>query len=162
MSLFAVLGFLTIAFGGQALLSLTATPPEPDELLATAAAEASPVEKLRMCRKGEKNTAIKTGVVDGDTPWLRGTDDPMKDYDTPETQTDICGGASEVALGRRAGARFLELLNSNHWTIETFGVDRTGRRVLATIRIAGRDVGDILIAEHLARRWPDGREFWCS
>ena len=42
-----------------------------------------------------------------------------------------------------------------------FGVDGTGSRTLATIRIAGHDVGDILIAEGLARRWPDGDEFWC-
>ena len=115
-----------------------------------------------MCRKGEKNTPTKTCVVDGDTLWIQGTDYRMNGYDTPETQTDICGGAAEVALGRKAGARFLQLLNSNAWTIETFGIDGTGRRVLATIRIGGQDVGDILIAEHLARQWPDGEEFWCS
>ena len=39
--------------------------------------------------------------------------------------------------------------------------DGTGSRTLATIRISGRDVGDILIEERLARRWPDGYEFWC-
>lgn len=32
-------------------------------------------------------------------------------------------------------------------------------RTLATIRIGERGVGDILIAEGLARRWPNGREF---
>ena len=46
------------------------------------------------------------------------------------------------------------------WTIERFGLDRNGRR-LATIRIGDTDVGDILIAEHLARSWPDGDEWWC-
>jgi endonuclease YncB( thermonuclease family) len=114
-----------------------------------------------MCYEREKNTATKTCVVDGDTLWIRGTDYRLKDYDTPEPQTDICGGPAEVALAHRASARFLQLLNSNIWTIETFGRDSTGRRTLATIRIGGQDVGDILISEHLARKWPDGDEFWC-
>ncbi|MEO9228759.1 MAG: thermonuclease family protein [Devosia sp.] len=115
-----------------------------------------------MCNKGEKNTSTKTCIVDGDTLWIRGIDYRMQGYDTPETQTNICGGAAEVALGHRASARFLQLLNGNVWTIETFGTDSTGRRTLATIRIGAQDIGDILISEHLARRWPDGAEFWCS
>jgi endonuclease YncB( thermonuclease family) len=110
---------------------------------------------------GERNTSTKTCVVDGDTLWLSGTDYRLKDFDTPEPQTNICGGSAEVALAHRASARLLQLLNGSAWTIETFGMDETGRRVLATIRIDGRDVGDILIAEGLARRWPDGDEWWC-
>lgn len=118
-------------------------------------------EQLRMCRQGERNTASKTCVVDGDTLWLRGVNYRLKSFDTPEPQTAICGGQREVALAHRASARLLELLNENEWTIETYGLDGTGKRVLATIRLNGRDVGDILIEEHLARRWPDGEEFWC-
>jgi len=57
----------------------------------------------------------------------------------------------------------LELLNSNDWTIERFGLDSTrSKRRLATIRIDGRDVGDILIEERLARPWPNGKEWWCN
>jgi micrococcal nuclease len=52
-------------------------------------------------------------------------------------------------------------LNDNSFTVQTFGVDSTGERTLATIRIAGQDVGDILIEERLARHWPDGDEWWC-
>ncbi|AVF05752.1 nuclease [Devosia sp. I507] len=108
------------------------------------------------------NTADKTCVVDGDTLWLQGENIRLKDFDTPEPQTQICGGAAEVELADRASARLLELLNNNSWTIERFGFDSTrSRRTLATIRIDGRDVGDILIGEGLARRWPDGHEFWC-
>jgi Micrococcal nuclease (thermonuclease) homologs len=101
-----------------------------------------------------------TCVVDGDTIWLDGQNLRLQSYDTPEPYTDICGGQAEVALARRASARLLELLNSNAFTVETGRKDRYGR-VLATIRIDGRDVGDILISEGLARRWPDGHEFWC-
>lgn len=101
-----------------------------------------------------------TCVVDGDTIWFQGVNLRLESFDTPEPHTAICGGAAEVALARRASARLLELLNSSPFTVQTGGTDRYGR-VLATIRIAGRDVGDILINEGLARRWPDGHEWWC-
>lgn len=103
-----------------------------------------------------------TCVVDGDTIWLDGQNLRLQSYDTPEPHTAICGGAREVELAKRASARLLDLLNSNAFTMETFGLDNTGQRTLATIRVAGRDVGDILIEEGLARRWPDGHEWWCS
>lgn len=101
-----------------------------------------------------------TCVVDGDTIWLNGVNLRLESYDTPEPYNDICGGRAEVALAHRASARLLQLLNSNSFTVETGRKDRYSR-VLATIRIGGRDVGDILIGEGLARRWPDGHEFWC-
>lgn len=102
-----------------------------------------------------------TCVVDGDTIWLDGVNLRLKSFDTPEPYEQICGGRAEVALARRASARLRELLNSNPFSVETFGRDGTGKRILATISIGGRDVGDILIAEGLARTWPDGDEWWC-
>lgn len=101
-----------------------------------------------------------TCIVDGDTIWLQGVNLRLESYDTPEPYNDICGGREEVALAHQASARLLQLLNGNPFTVETGGEDRYGR-VLATIRIGGTDVGDILIEEGLARRWPNGREFWC-
>jgi endonuclease YncB( thermonuclease family) len=112
--------------------------------------------QFRMCGSGQRHTC----VVDGDTIWFEGTNLRLQAYDTPEPYNDICGGAQEVALAKRASARLLELLNSNGFTVDTFGTDRYGR-TLAIIRIGGTDVGDILISEGLARRWPDGPEFWC-
>ncbi|WIY54173.1 thermonuclease family protein [Devosia sp. YIM 151766] len=102
-----------------------------------------------------------TCIVDGDTIWLDGQNLRLQSYDTPEPYNDICGGQAEVALAHRASARLLDLLNANSFTVQTSGQDRYGR-VLATIRIGGRDVGDILIEEGLARRWPDGHEWWCE
>lgn len=101
-----------------------------------------------------------TCIVDGDTIWLEGRNLRLESFDTPEPYNDICGGRTEVELAHRASARLRDLLNQNSFTVETHGKDRYDR-TLATIRINGRDVGDILIAEGLARRWPDGREFWC-
>jgi endonuclease YncB( thermonuclease family) len=112
--------------------------------------------QFRMCGSGQRHTC----VVDGDTIWLEGINMRLQAYDTPEPYNDICGGAQEVALAKRASARLLELLNANSFSVETSGTDRYDR-TLATIRIDGTDVGDILISEGLARRWPDGPEFWC-
>jgi len=56
----------------------------------------------------------------------------------------------------------IELLNSHDWTVEYGELDNTGTRALVTIRIGGRDIGDVLIAEGLARSWPYGEEWWCS
>lgn len=128
--------------------------------LLTLPAVAQPV-RLDMCN-GRRNTADKTCIVDGDTLWLQGENIRLKDFDTPEPQSQICGGDTEVRLAHQASARLLDLLNSNDWTIEYFGYDSTSsKRRLATLRINGQDVGDILIAERLARRWPDGDEWWC-
>lgn len=130
--------------------------------LAPAQAQPQPRLRLDMCNS-RPNTAQKTCVVDGDTLWLSGENIRLKDFDTPEPQSSICGGDAEVALAKRASARLLELLNGNGWTIERFGYDRTSsKRRLATIRIDGRDVGDVLIEERLARRWPNGEEWWCD
>lgn len=99
-------------------------------------------------------------VVDGDTIWLNGQNLRLQSFDTPEPYEGICGGAKEIALAGQASARLVQLLNGSDFTVETAGQDRYGR-TLATIRINGTDVGDILISERLARRWPDGDEWWC-
>ncbi|MEP4703429.1 MAG: thermonuclease family protein [Hyphomicrobiales bacterium] len=116
------------------------------------------VDTISYCVQGQKRI---TCVVDGDTLWLHGTKIRLKGFDTPEPQVKLCGGNRERALADKASGRLIELLNTNDWTIDYFGKGRNGRR-LATISIKGRDVGDILIEEKLARSWPDGHEFWCN
>lgn len=102
-------------------------------------------------------------LVDGDTIWIDGKKLRMIGYDTPEPTTHICGGKAEVALANKATARTLELLNTKSWTVQYSGdIDNTGSRELITIFVEGRDLGEILIKEKLARRWPDGHEFWCK
>lgn len=124
-------------------------------------APAAEAASLRMCHPGEPNTSSKHCIVDGDTLWLNGRNVRLEGFDTPEPTSQICGGDREVALAHRASDRLQQLLNSEQWTIELGGVEAMGKRTLGTIWIAGRDVGDILIEEGLARRWPDGDEFWC-
>lgn len=129
---------------------------------ATSDANVVPADNLAICAQNQRNTSDKTCIVDGDTLWLGGVNIRLKDFDTPESRTNICGGFFEIDLATTATRRLQKLLNGNAWTIETFGIDGTGKRRLATIKIDGVDVGDILIAEKLARRWPDGDEFWCK
>jgi endonuclease YncB( thermonuclease family) len=122
---------------------------------------ASDHPRLAMCTSGRSHDDSRSCVVDGDTIWLDGESLRLESYDTPEPRDNICGGKREVTLAHRASARLLELLNSNPWTVQRFGLDPNGR-TLATIRINGEDVGDILIEEGLARHWPDGDEWWCD
>ena len=117
--------------------------------------------RLEMCTRNQPNTPNKTCIVDGDTLWLRGENIRLEGFDTPEPQTNICGGDREKALAAQASARLRELLNENEWTIARDGVDRNGR-TLATIRVGGRDVGEWLVEEGLARWWPNGEEWWCD
>ena len=112
---------------------------------------------IEKCGSGQRHTC----VVDGDTIWLSGEKIRMMGYDTPEPTTNICGGFREIDLADRASRRLIELLSGTNVTIERWGVDRYDR-TLAVVRIDGVDVGDILIAEGLARSWPDGAEFWCE
>lgn len=125
-------------------------------------AQAQPRPQIAKCVPGQARTADEYCLVDGDTIWIDGEKLRMEGYDTPEPQTHICGGEAEVALAHRASDRVIELLNSHNWTVEYGERDNTGTRTLVTIRIGGRDIGDILIEEGLARSWPDGDESWCS
>ena len=102
-----------------------------------------------------------TCVVDGDTLWLDGVKHRLKGYDTPEPLVHVCGGRKERKLAKRASSRLIELLNTKPWKIKTVGKGSLGR-ALSILTIQGRDVGDILIEEGLARKWPDGHEFWCD
>jgi endonuclease YncB( thermonuclease family) len=130
-------------------------------LLANPVAAGEP--PLRMCAPGQQNTSHKTCIVDGYTLWLNGENIRLRDFDTPEPQTQICGGNREVALAHKASVRLMQILNTSIWTIQRFGHERggKGKRTLATIYVNGRDLGDTLIRERLARRWPDGDEWWC-
>lgn len=123
----------------------------------TALLIASPAFAIEECGSGQRYTC----VVDGDTLWFEGQKMRLEGYDTPESTTNICGGRNEIALARRATARFIELLNTTEIEIYSAGgSDRYGRD-LVRITSNGRDVGDILVSEGLARYWPDGPEFWC-
>lgn len=102
-------------------------------------------------------------VVDGDTIERAGANYRLVGYDTPETHHAKCD--EERALGEAAARRLEELIASGSIRIvsESKRRDKYGRG-LARLLINGRDVGEILISEGLARPY-DGRTrrtLWCS
>jgi micrococcal nuclease len=100
-------------------------------------------------------------VIDGDTIRYGGVKIRLADIDAPEVFSPRC--ASEAARGERATRRLLELMNQGPFRMVAGGrdEDRYGRK-LRTIERNGRSLGDVLIAEGLARPWDGARRSWCS
>ncbi len=101
-------------------------------------------------------------VVDGDTikaPY--GVTYRLLGFDTPETHFAKCDAERE--LGLAAKDRLEELLATGEVrVIESGKRDKYGR-TLAALTVNGRDVGDILIGESLARPYKGGhRDSWCG
>ena len=99
-------------------------------------------------------------VVDGDTIYLGGSKVRIADIDAPETHDYGC--PSELALGNRATDRLGALLNSGRVTLRPIDRDRdVYGRLLRRVEVDGRDVGDTLVSEGLARPYAGGRKPWC-
>ena len=103
-----------------------------------------------------------TCVMDGDTFYFRGESIRIADIDAPETHPPRC--ALEAGLGAAATDRLRGLLSAGDFEIRQAGFrdkDRYGRK-LRTVYRDGRSLGDVLVAEGLAREWGGRREPWCS
>jgi micrococcal nuclease len=101
------------------------------------------------------------GIIDGDTVRIRGEAANVRlvGFNTPEVSSAGC--SREERLGRRATARLSDLLRTAA-TVEFQrvrcscppGTEGTSRcnygRSCGTLRVDGRDVGDVLISEGLA------------
>lgn len=106
-------------------------------------------------------TASMIYVIDGDTIDIDGERYRLVGFDTPETYRAEC--ESEKQLGEQATWRLRALIaGANEITLEAQpNHDKYGRG-LGTLRIEGRDVGDVLISEGLARPFRSGsRQPWC-
>ena len=114
--------------------------------------------QFTLCGRGNRMQC----VVDGDTIYYGGLKIRLEGIDAPETHQFKC--ESELALGNRATNRLLELMNSGPFEIANRNgrdEDRYGRK-LRTIERDGRSLGEILVAEGLARRWDGARHSWCG
>ncbi|MGB3272944.1 MAG: thermonuclease family protein [Xanthobacteraceae bacterium] len=100
-------------------------------------------------------------VVDGDTFWFRGEKIRFVDIDAPELSPPRC--EREAELGEAATRRLQTLLNAGPFTLATGArdQDRYGRKLRTVLR-GGHSVGEMLIAEGLARRWSGPRRSWCD
>ncbi|WP_432331970.1 thermonuclease family protein (plasmid) [Agrobacterium rosae] len=141
----AILSPLAIGF----LASVASAQPSSN---ASSASEA-----FSICGSGQRITC----VVDGDTFWFRGEKIRIADIDTPELSPPGC--QRERELGLAAKQRLLEILNSGPLSFKTTArdEDRFGRKVRIVYR-ERRSVGDILVAEGLARKWEGSRRSWCE
>ncbi len=99
-------------------------------------------------------------VVDGDTFWLAGEKYRFAGIDAPETHPARC--ADEQARGDAATVRLQALLNAGAFSLRSIDrdTDRYGRKLRDVTR-GGVSLGDVLIAEGLARPYAGGRRSWC-
>lgn len=109
--------------------------------------------------------AVAVSAIDGDTVEIAGERIRIANIDTPEIHHAQCD--AERRLGLVAKRRVEELLAEGEITV-TRGDPQDGRikdrfgRTLAVVSVHGRDIGDMLIAEGLARKWAGKREPWCK
>lgn len=102
-------------------------------------------------------------VVDGDTFWLHGEKVRIANIDTPETPGSArCKNLRigknpswcDFELGSKARVALATTLSGGPVVLSPQGKDKYGR-TLATVSVGGRDVGDALIEQGVARRWED-------
>lgn len=104
-------------------------------------------------------------VIDGDTITFHSERIRIANIDAPEIGHPQCD--AERRLGLVARKRLAALLGSGQVDIKR--VDpKSGRmtdrysRTLGTVYIDGKDGGETLISEELARPWRGKREPWCN
>jgi endonuclease YncB( thermonuclease family) len=100
-------------------------------------------------------------VIDGDTFDYGGARVRIADIDAPEVHGQC---AYETALAAHATERMRALLAAGPFELSPLGngrdEDRYGRKLRIVTR-GGRSLGDVLVAEGLARTWSGRREPWC-
>jgi micrococcal nuclease len=148
LALAASIFALVLTVGFFVLPTFSAAPPANAE--PTATAHAAPTQNIR--------------VIDGDTLEDMATDITYRlvNIDTPETGSRArC--TAERNLGNQATqtARALIATARQFETRPTGRIDRYGRTI-AFVIVDGRDLGETLIADGLARPWRGRREPWCD
>jgi endonuclease YncB( thermonuclease family) len=154
------LGELAVALVGGGLIGLAASawsgPMMPAGSGGAASDAGGVFRQFGSCHTGGGTNC----VVDGDTFWIDGEKIRVADIDAPETHPSRC--AEEARLGNAATDRLQALLNAGPVTLAPADrdVDRYGRKLRVVMR-GGQSLGEMLVAEGLARRWIGHREPWC-
>jgi micrococcal nuclease len=155
----AALSTIMCAGLGVVFLSSDPTPRAQAETSQVASAEAP-----RGLRGRGSETAARMRVIDGDTLEDMREDVTYRvvNIDTPETgprarcdaERNLGNRATEMVRALVSGAQQMEMR-------ETGRIDRYGRTI-AFVLIDGRDLGETLIAQGVARPWRGRREPWCD
>ena len=107
--------------------------------------------------------STKIIVLDGDTIIVDGEHIRLANIDTPEIGRAKCD--DELRRGLMAKTRLRQIIGEGTLEIARGDkgrmTDRYGRS-LGRVLIDGRDVGEVLISEGLARRWDGRRHPWCQ
>lgn len=112
--------------------------------------------RMTLCNEERRVTC----VVDGDTIWLNGAKIRLADIDAPEIGEPQCD--YEYSLGIRATHRLRDLLTQGSFEVRRLGDSDRDQydRELRVLTREGQSIGDILVAEGLARTWAGRREPW--
>lgn len=144
----------------RAILEAQEGPPPP----AVRASEPRPFRAAAGAAAGGVRVGAGSGVrvIDGDTFVYAGVRIRIADIDTPEVNGRC---PYETALAARATARMRQLLAQGDFQLHPppsgRDEDRYGRKLRIVTR-DGRSLGDVLVAERLARTWSGRREPWCG
>ena len=104
-------------------------------------------------------------MLDGDTVEISGNRIRIANIDAPELHQAKCDAERRLAIVARN--RMAEILVGGTIIVHP-GDPKDGRLkdrqgwMLAAITVDGKDVGDIMIAESLARPWEGKRQPWCE
>lgn len=104
-----------------------------------------------------------THIIDGDTVVIDGEKIRINNIDAPELRHAACDAERRLAevAKRRLGALLASgavvIIRGDNGRMK----DRYGR-TLARLTVDGRDVGEILVIEELARPWEGKRQPWCG
>lgn len=112
-------------------------------------------------RRDDAHIAGAARVIDGDTFVSGGVTIRIADIDTPEIDGRC---PHETRLAARATERLRELLGAGPFELRPSpdgrDEDPYGRKLRIVTR-GGGSLGNVLVAEGLARRWTGRRQPWC-
>ena len=107
---------------------------------------------------------MRLRVIDGDTVEVLGSGERIRlpNIDTPEA-----GDRARCAAERRAADNATRTARQLITAARTIDIRRTGRediygRTIAYVILDGRDLGQALMAQGVARPWRGRREPWCA
>lgn len=104
--------------------------------------------------------ALRSCIIDGDTGRDNGKKWRLISVDAPELAEPACDNERQLAIAARDR---LQVLLSGAYKIRPNGRDDPNGRALVDLLLPdGRDVGQILMNEGLAQRWPNRGNIWCA